>query len=135
MNDITPQLRSFIARRAAWASGDSLGIAKALARAIGARIDWDERAGENWIRVIADTRVVALISTLGPLTVMVDEAAGVIQDYAGPHPEIVIVSSVEDVVLRADREVLLEAFGERVRNSPAFDPACFSAEDLWFISV
>lgn len=132
MIDITPQLRSFAAAKASWATGRSVKIAKALGRVSVARIDWDEDAGENWIRVITGVNVIAMVSTLGPLVIVSEEIAEMVNT---DQFEAVIVSNMEDATLAADIGTLVEAFDRRIDLSPALDPACFTANELWFVSV
>jgi hypothetical protein len=131
MIDITPQIRKFTAGKAAWAAEHSLAIATEIAHAIGASVDWDKGSGENWIRIICDTGVLALISALGPLAVLTEE----VREVHTAQLEAVIIPSIQDVILTADREALIQAFGDRIDRSSAFDPNCFSAEELWFVSV
>jgi hypothetical protein len=134
MTDITDELQSFAARRLAWSSSLSLQLAGSIAGQLGGGRDWDADAGEDWARVLIGGRVVALVCLLGPLIIIDGRMAAHVNTdfYDGPKIE---VESFSETLLECNPRVLGLALGESVLKSPAFNPASFSANDLWFSSV
>ena len=73
MIDIDDTLQLALDAASSWTSAAALNLARAIGE--DGAIDWDDGAGESWIRVIdRDGRVVAFVSVDLPF-VMVEEAA------------------------------------------------------------
>jgi hypothetical protein len=132
--DITTQLVEAGRLRSDWAPRRSQSLARALTQAIpDARLDWDEDAGEEWVRVLVDQFVVALVRASTPLVIAVRGELSHLQDIDS-GPVVVIVDDLETPWLTATEESLRLAFPER-EVSPTLDPAAFSGMDLWFATT
>ena len=66
MISIDESLRRAASAAAVWSPAAAREVAATLARSLGAKVDWDEGAGEEWLRVIDGPRFVALISVALP---------------------------------------------------------------------
>lgn len=134
MIDITRQVRAFANGRLGWTSAHSLEIARAVAWVINAKISWDPRAGEEWIKIVDGAQGLGIISTTGPLAVVVCDIAKAATEISS-ELEFIVVPDLHDSILTADQAPLIQAFGERMVTSPAFCSNRFSAEELWFASL
>src|SRR3954447_13938980 len=101
----------------------------------GMRVEWDEDAGEEWLRILKTSMVLGLVWVPGPLVVatsghheIVDEVerltATTVEQIAVPHLDSPVLC------LRADR--LEEIWPGREWPREAIDPGCLSAHDLWY---
>lgn len=132
--DVTSQLIAAMIGRDDWSHGRVLGNARAISvRAMG-YIDWDQDAGEEWIRIIVGARVCTFISTAVPLGFLSEASRGSL-DVSACHFKIITVPDMNASVLACAPDVLRAAFGESAVDSPALDADCFSAEQLWFATV
>lgn len=130
--EISPQLRTFVANRDSWSREVAVTVADGLADTCSGGVDWDRDSGEDWIRILRGPEVVALVSAIGPLAFVVGSSA---DRELARRMGVVVVPDLQAAVLASDVTALRDAFGERAVNSPALNPQCFSAEDLWFVSV
>jgi predicted nucleic acid-binding protein len=115
-----------------WSSEAARDTATTLAHSSGGEVDWDEGAGEEWLRIIDGTRLIALVSTVLPLIFALrnkSESEGFSEDVV-----VVPVDDFDAVQLSCSLAILSEAFGasERLR---VLDPKRFSANDLWYATV
>jgi hypothetical protein len=70
------------------------------------------------------------------MTIVIGGAASGASRMQAAGPVMVIgVPGFDAVVLRCDRTVLRDAFGDRAWDNPALDVNAFSASDLWFCTV
>lgn len=131
MIDIDDTLQLALDAASSWTSAAALNLARAIGE--DGAIDWDDGAGESWIRVIdRDGRVVAFVSVDLPF-VMVEEAAVPSDGSLSSFPHVVVPDLAEPA-LAATGQVLRDVFG----NSPRLDiidPNAFSANDLWYTTV
>jgi hypothetical protein len=119
------------------ASGSWTGLAAVeVARGIGghpdAVIDWDEGAGESWVRLIVGGVVVAYVSTDLPLVIIDRDMAGI--DQLDPKVESILVESMENAELSGSKAALEAAFGHS-RRLDLLNKEWFSADDLWYATV
>jgi hypothetical protein len=136
MIDVTSKLESFIAGKVGWQMEQGKELALAIARQFHGSLDWDEDAGEDWARVLADDKVTALVCMTGPLVIVVGGATAESleePDDLGKAVPVIKVPEFDAVVLRCDADILHIAFGDLA--TPALDPNAFSASDLWFSTV
>ncbi len=133
MSDLTEHLASFAAERRVWQQQRSLQAGQQISAWLEADLDWDEGAGEQWIRVREGERVVALIALTGPLIFIRKELIDSIE--VDDAFDLIPVPEMDAHVFDADPATLRLAFGDRAFSSPALDPRSFSAEELWFASV
>lgn len=112
-----------------WGLAQSVALVSSIVPAIeGASSDWDEGAGESWARVLVNDQVVAFIWMAGPLVILDASRAGLETELKAAHAQVVLVSNLASDELFADKPSV-EGLAQRPL-SEAFDPACFSAEDL-----
>jgi len=97
-----------------------------------AEVDWDEGAGEGWLRVLADAHLVALVSTKLPFVFLQASTSEVADSVEGVT--VVAVSDFYDVQLSCSLAILGEIFGASPRFR-SLDPDGFSANDLWYATV
>lgn len=96
----------------------------------GAQIDRDWDAGEEWARIHVGHRFVALVRVRLPLVIAARPEADRLEALDGAAV-LIVVTDLEAPQLTCSSDVLSQAFPER-EVSRTFDPAGFSAADLWF---
>lgn len=117
-----------------WESRDAaLIVLSAMAQDSRLQLDWDDAAGERWIRLLSSGSAVAMASTVLPLVFTLAPFSLRFQDRAD-HLLVIEVESLDARVLRCDAETLELAF-VGATASQALDPAAFSVQELWFASV
>ncbi|KAB8189126.1 hypothetical protein FH608_040460 [Nonomuraea phyllanthi] len=129
MTDIGDQVLSAVSKAAAWGPGAALSTAALLAPS--GSVDWDERAGESWVRALDDDEVTALVSIRLPLLLATpDRLAG-----AALPAEVVAVAvgDLDEPALSCPETALAAAFGEAA--VARLDSDAFSATDLWYVTV
>ncbi|GAA2114363.1 hypothetical protein [Streptomyces synnematoformans] len=131
MIDIDATLRRASRGVSTWSPEAARASAALIASGPQVRIDWDESAGENWLRIVDETHVVALVSVAFPFA-LIQKAPGVKR----PEGEIVsvVVDGLDDVELECSSETLVEVYGnfDRLRT---LNSGGFSANDLWYVTV
>ena len=132
--DISDELAT--AQSAAWsADGFDRALQTLRASCAGARIDWDRGAGEDWGRLLRQKRVIATLWRRGPFA-FVDSQYGsdLVAALEELHCRWVVVDDWSSPIYSIDQEHLRGLLG---RHKPAayFDPAAFSANDLWWATV
>lgn len=137
--DITPSLRRAVSKGQHWSRDDvQRTVIEIAGEGSDRSLDWDEGAGEAWARVVDADGVVAMVYARLPLIVVREEASAEIDRLAW-NAEMIDVTSVADEDLRADEARLIEAFPELAAHlhdgKPEFSPECFTAEELWFLTV
>lgn len=113
---------------------DLLGqLAGALA---GGRLDWDHEAGEDWGRILVRDEVVALLWHRGKFAFVGLRHANVLSRVLREYSvQSEVVDDWDEPRFKIDRlSPLLQSPG-RGQVSDAFDPAGFSANDLWWATV
>lgn len=95
------------------------------------KIDWDSGAGESWMMLYEDGRLVGLLGTDTP-------ALFCLEPYASrpwPYPVVVIgVPSLTEPALSCELETLENSL-ERPLSLCDLDPSAFSALDLCFCTM
>jgi hypothetical protein len=129
--DIDPILVAALKSSASWTGAAAQTAARKIADET-FRIDWDDGAGEAWIRLISGGEVKAYISVEVPLMLAV-EGVGTGKDV-DPSLQVIIMQDVEQPVLAASTEVLHQIFGKSDRLS-RLDITSFSGNDLWYATV
>lgn len=132
MIDIDDTLRRASVLAGNWSADAALEVAHGLGRSVAATIDWDNGAGETWIRLIKESQVVGLISTAFPIAFVVSE----IGPEEAQHQGLLILAllAIDEPILRAEKGALSEAFGATARLD-ALNMDAFSAHDLWYATV
>ncbi len=133
--DITRKLES--ARRdPAWTKELFRQLLEKVAAAMaGSSIDWDGQAGEEWGRVLLGGEVVVLLWLEGGFAFLNVSYADVLSQMLGSHSvQFEVVDDWEEARYKGDRASLLRLSG-RGQLSETFDPAGFSANDLWWATV
>jgi hypothetical protein len=94
---------------------------------------WNTTLPEPWPQIPRhDGRDV--VSTALPVGFLLEEfRAGT--DFAVLDAELILVPDMSAGILTCTRDAVVGAFGGRALTSPALDIECFSAEDLWFVTV
>lgn len=115
-----------------WSSDAARAAADSLARRRSAKVDWDDGAGEEWLRVVDDHHVAALVSARIPLAII--EVAGDTDAGMPPQVAAINVHDLDETELSASLEALAEAFGSPARFH-ALDLSGFSGNDLWYATV
>jgi hypothetical protein len=134
MMDITAAITAFTAGKPDWRPERGVWLGRAIAGRLDSELDWDEGAGEAWARVLDGGRVVVLICMLGPLLIVTGDTAAGLADITAGLP-VITVPSIDDEILECRGESLRAAFGEQGWDAIGFDMACFSAGDLWYMTV
>lgn len=114
-----------------WTASAALQAAKAMISSPVTVVDWDAGAGEEWIRLVSDDHVIALISVKLPIAIVERTSNKPLSDTS---ITVVYVDSLDDENLTAHRPVLEAAFQETDRLD-SLDLTGFSANDLWYSTV
>ncbi|WP_433200402.1 hypothetical protein ACQP00_28715 [Dactylosporangium sp. CS-047395] len=95
-------------------------------------IDWDEGAGESWVRLIVDNAVVAYVSIVLPLVILERDATR----FSEPDSKVkkIVVEAMASRELSSAKEVLVATFGDSPRLD-TFNAEQFSADELWYATV
>ncbi|WP_327313996.1 hypothetical protein [Streptomyces sp. NBC_01235] len=133
MIDISDVLGRLAGHSAAWSEEAAVETAGNLARSVGAVVDWDDEAGEEWLSVLLQGVRVAMVSTRLPLVVSVVELSAR-PEIPSPDGRVISVPSFDDPVIRCDIAVLGQAFGGEGQFR-TLNAESFSANDLWFATV
>lgn len=129
---IDESLRRAASSAAAWSSGAAREMALSFARSSGVEVDWDDGAGEEWLRVLDGSRVMALVSVKLPLAFIRGDASERIETF--DDISLITVSDFDDPRLSCAPVILEEGFGA-TRRFESIDAGGFSANDLWYATV
>jgi hypothetical protein len=132
MISIDESLRRAASAAATWSSAAAREVAATLARSPGAKVDWDEGAGEEWLRVFDGPSLVALISVALPFVFIQRDDNG--SERLNGDLAVVAVDDFDEVQLSCSLEVLEGAFGASDRLG-SLNPEGFSANDLWYSTI
>jgi len=101
------------------------------------RVEFDE--GDDWLRILRTSTVLALAWTQGPLVVTTLGNAEIVDEIVlvtGVRPEVVVVQHMHSPVLRIDPNRLREIWPDRGFPIEAVDTDHgMSALDLWYASA
>jgi hypothetical protein len=123
--------------RGAWpvqAVVDALPGSSASAFA-GLRCEWDQPAGEEWVRLLKTSMVLALLWVPGPLVIATTGHHDIddeIERVTGLAVEQVNVAHIDSPVLSLRVDVVGRIWPDRDWPTGAIDPAALSAHDLWY---
>ncbi len=134
MIDVTSQLVVSELRRVDWSPDRALDGARAVSARVRGYTDWDEDAGEGWIRILVGTEVLALVSVAVPIG-FIREKSNEGLDLSMSGLDLIAVPHIDARVLTCTRDAIAEAFGESAASCLALDVRGFSAEELWFATV
>jgi hypothetical protein len=101
----------------------------------GLRCEWDEAAGEEWIRLLKTSMVLALLWVPGPLVIATTGHHDIddeIERLCGISVEQVNVAHIDSPVLSIRHDVIGQIWPDRDWPTGAIDPAAMSAHDLWY---
>lgn len=132
MKNIESYLSSARASATCWTVAMATEFARSLGDQCGAMIDWDEGAGESWIRLVAGKGVVAYVSAVLPFAIIERDAAPV--GKSDSKVQRILVESMTNPELFGKRAALAAAFGDSPRLD-TFDEERFSADDLWYATI
>jgi hypothetical protein len=108
------------------------GTAAAFA---GLRCEWDEPAGEEWIRLLKTSTVLALLWVPGPLVIATTGHHDIddeIERVTGLTVEQVNVAHIDSPVLGLRPDAIGQIWPDREWPTGSVDPAAMSAHDLWY---
>ena len=137
MYDVT---ESFIAARARgpWAVRTLVDAVATDPELAGMRAEWDERADEEWVRILKTSMVLGLVWVPGPFVIATSghhEIVDEVERLTGATVEQVAVPHLDSPVLRLQPGRLTEIWPDRQWPVGAIDPECLSAHDLWYATV
>jgi hypothetical protein len=99
------------------------------------RCEWDKDAGDDWIRLLRTSMVLALVWVPGPLVIatsghhaLVDE----IERVTATTVEQVTVAHLDAPVIAIRPDRLQEIWPDREWPGGSVDAAAMSAHDLWY---
>lgn len=115
-----------------WSIEAARATADSLARSAFAKIDWDDGAGEQWLRVLDDHQVVALVSARLPLVIF--EGPGTAVSGIPGKITVIHVGDLDGAEIAASEEMLTSVFGSADRFH-VLDTEGFSANELWYATV
>lgn len=126
-------LRCAASAAGGWSATAAYEVASTLMGDAGLEIDWDDKAGERWIRIVDNGRVVCLISIRMPFAFV--REGKISTKNVGDHvTTIVVVDDFGEAQLSCPLVVLCEMFGGCERFE-FLDPESFSPDDLWYATV
>src|SRR3954465_12793078 len=100
----------------------------------GMRVEWDEDAGEEWLRILKTSMVLGLVWVPGPLVVATSghhEIVDEVERLTATTVEQIAVPHLDSPVLCLQPDRLTDIWPGREWPRDAIDPACLSAHDLW----
>ncbi|HET7529399.1 MAG TPA: hypothetical protein VFJ98_00410 [Mycobacteriales bacterium] len=101
----------------------------------GMRTEWDRDAGEEWLRILKTSMVLALVWVPGPLVIATSghhEIVDEVERLTATSVEQVAVGHLDAPVLSLQPARLGELWPDREWPAGAVDPQCLSAHDLWY---
>lgn len=101
----------------------------------GLRCEWDEDAGEEWVRLLKTSMVLALLWVPGPLVIATTGHHDIddeIERIIGVAVEQVNVAHIDSPVLALQTEAIGQIWPDREWPTGAIDPSAMSAHDLWY---
>lgn len=101
----------------------------------GLRCEWDADAGEDWIRLLKTSMVLALVWVPGPLVIATTghhDLDDEIQQLTGVQVEEVNVAHIDSPVLSLRPDAISTIWPDREWPTGSVDPAALSAHDLWY---
>lgn len=133
--DLTNFLRGAVSRSSDWSSTRALALGQRIQQRLhGSQIDWDDEAGEEWIRILLGGRPVAIISTVFPVVFYrPDGATAVLAESSSPSLALLEAEDWDGA-----RYTVSDATGVLPAGkawSPEIDPSAFSINDLWWMTV
>lgn len=133
--DITAKLES-AHETGSWSKGVFRDLLDELAGVLaGGSADWDYEAGEEWGRILVGGEVVALLWLRGAFAFLGLSHADSLSRALQAYPvQFEVVDDWDEARYKIDRLSLPRLSG-RGQISDAFDPAGFSANDLWWATV
>lgn len=115
-----------------WTAATATEVAQAIGRRCEAVIDWDEGAGESWVRLVIGRAVVAYVSTVLPLAIIERRLAET--GELDPKVHSIVVGAMADPELSSSEAAVEIAFGQSSRLD-MLNRDGFSADDLWYATV
>jgi hypothetical protein len=101
----------------------------------GLRCEWDTDAGEEWLRLLKTSMVLALVWVPGPLVIATTghhDLDDEIEALTGVTVEQVNVAHLDAPVLSLRPDRIGEIWPDHEWPADAVDPSAFSAHDLWY---
>ncbi len=110
-------------------------LAKLAAAVMNSSIDWDRQSGEEWGRVVFEGEVLVLLWIKGTFAFLNSAYIDVLSEILASYSvQFEVVDDWDEARYKVDRILLLRLSG-RSELSEAFDPAGFSANDLWWATI
>jgi hypothetical protein len=101
----------------------------------GMRVEWDESAGDEWLRILKTSMVLGLVWVPGPFVIATSghhEIVDEVERLTGTTVEQVAVPHLDSPVLCLRPDRLTEVWPDGQWPVGAIDPECLSAHDLWY---
>jgi hypothetical protein len=95
-----------------WTPGAAAHVASTVARNMGGVVDWDQGAGESWIRVLLDDVPVLILSIRVPFAIA--SSIAFLSSVPNTPLQIVSLPPLSSPVLTCDLQVLQLGFASRV---------------------
>src|SRR4051794_30985657 len=134
MQDITDAfLRA--RERGSWAVDTVLAALPSDGAFAGLRHEWDAAAGEEWVRLLKTSMVLALLWVPGPLVIATTGHHDIddeIERITGLAVEQINVAHIDSPVLSLRADVIGQIWPDREWPTGAIEPAAMSAHDLWY---
>src|SRR4051812_27402291 len=101
----------------------------------GLRCEWDADAGEEWIRLLKTSMVLALLWVPGPLVIATTGHHDIddeIERLTGLNVEQVNVAHIDSPILSLRADAINAIWPGREWPTGSVDPSALSAHDLWY---
>lgn len=134
MIDISPVLRRLRHHRGHWSRSQAAELVSELAGLLGATVDWDTFAGEDWASLSVGEVWSAMVSAQVPLVIAKRELTPW-PSACGATPEVIVVPDFRTEVLSCDEELLSAVLGFEHLPLADMDASAFSVIDLWFATI
>jgi hypothetical protein len=134
MQDVTD---AFLRARArgAWAVETVVAAVPGDGTFAGLRCEWDRDSGDEWVRLLKTSMVLALVWVPGPLVIATTghhDLDDEIERITGLDVEQVNVAHIDSPVLSLRADSIGEIWPDREWPTGSVDPAALSAHDLWY---
>jgi hypothetical protein len=101
----------------------------------GLRCEWDRDSGDEWVRLLKTSMVLALVWVPGPLVIATTGHHDIddeIERITGIAVEQVNVAHIDAPVLSLRPDSITEIWPDREWPTGSIDPSALSAHDLWY---
>jgi hypothetical protein len=131
--DITNEIKAAFEKSTIWSPQKCHDYLRQILNRVSTGVeDWDKGAGENWARVLFESKPVAYINANLPLIFIRQDIANLLPLFPDA---IVLLFDDEDAELFLLERDIFSQWSQGKSDTGAFSPESFSVSDLWWATV